>query len=81
MRLVQRGATAIPRCARGIFSETPEVARPGSGSGIGKAIAKMFLTFGAKVYIGSRKKERLEEALKELKPLGYCDFVELNIAK
>src|SRR5262245_24977133 len=51
----------------------------GGGSGIGKAMAKMFLTLGAKVYIGSRKKERLEEAMKELKPLGDCDFIELNI--
>jgi len=51
----------------------------GGGSGIGKAIAKQFLSYGAKVYIGSRKKERLEEALKELKTFGDCDFLELNI--
>jgi citronellol/citronellal dehydrogenase len=51
----------------------------GGGSGIGKAIAKLFLTHGAKVYIGSRKKERLEQALSELKPFGDCDYVELNI--
>ncbi len=51
----------------------------GGGSGIGKAIARLFLTHGAQVYIGSRKKERLEEALKELTPLGNCDYVELNI--
>ncbi len=51
----------------------------GGGSGIGKAIAKMFLAYGAKVYIGSRKKERLEQALNELKPFGDCDFMELNI--
>ncbi len=51
----------------------------GGGSGIGKAIAKQFLNYGAKVYIGSRKKERLEEALKELSSLGKCGSVELNI--
>ncbi|MDZ4847373.1 MAG: SDR family oxidoreductase [Chitinophagales bacterium] len=51
----------------------------GGGSGIGKTIAKQFLSLGAKVYIGSRKMERLEEALKELQPLGKCEAVELNI--
>ncbi len=51
----------------------------GGGSGIGKTIAKQFLLLGAKVYIGSRKKERLDEALKELQLLGKCEAVELNI--
>ncbi len=51
----------------------------GGGSGIGKTIARQFLSLGAKVYIGSRKKERLDEALKELQPLGKCEAVELNI--
>jgi len=51
----------------------------GGGSGIGKTIARHFLSLGATVYIGSRKKERLEEAMKELQPLGRCGFVELNI--
>ena len=51
----------------------------GGGSGIGKAIARQYLELGAKVYIGSRKKERLEEALKELAPLGNCEYFELNI--
>lgn len=51
----------------------------GGGSGIGKTIAKQFLSLGAKVYIGSRKKERLEEALSELQPLGKCEAIELNI--
>jgi len=51
----------------------------GGGSGIGKAIAKQFLTHGAKVYIASRKKERLDTALQELRPLGNCAAIELNI--
>lgn len=51
----------------------------GGGSGIGKTIARHLLAHGARVYIGSRKKERLDEALKELQPLGKCDAVELNI--
>lgn len=51
----------------------------GGGSGIGKTTAKQFLSLGAKVYIGSRKKERLDEALKELQPLGNCEAMELNI--
>ncbi|HXH18391.1 MAG TPA: SDR family oxidoreductase [Chitinophagales bacterium] len=51
----------------------------GGGSGIGKAIATQFLQYGARVYIGSRKKDRLEAAVKELSPLGKCDYAELNI--
>src|SRR5690606_6023957 len=53
----------------------------GGGSGIGKAIAKQFLELGAKVYIASRKKERLEDALNELQQIGNCDFFELDIRK
>jgi citronellol/citronellal dehydrogenase len=53
----------------------------GGGSGIGKAIAKQFLQLGAKVYIASRKKERLEMALPELQEYGNCDFFELDIRK
>ncbi len=51
----------------------------GGGSGIGKAIAKQFLQYGATVFIGSRKLERLEAAHEELSALGDCRFVELNI--
>lgn len=51
----------------------------GGGSGIGFAIAKQFLQLGAKVYIASRKKERLETALPELKQYGNCDYFELDI--
>jgi citronellol/citronellal dehydrogenase len=42
----------------------------GGGSGIGLAIARQFLSCGARVVIGSRKRERLDEALKVLSPLG-----------
>lgn len=38
----------------------------GGGSGIGMEIARQFLACGATVYIASRKKERLEKALREL---------------
>lgn len=51
----------------------------GGGSGIGKAISRQFLSLGAKVYIGSRKKERLQEAVKELRTYGDCEYMELNI--
>lgn len=51
----------------------------GGGSGIGKAIARHFLQTGAKVYIASRKKERLESALPELQQYGVCDYFELDI--
>jgi citronellol/citronellal dehydrogenase len=53
----------------------------GGGSGIGKAIAKQFLQLGAKVYIASRKKERLETTLPELQKIGDCDYFELDIRK
>lgn len=51
----------------------------GGGSGIGKAIAKHFLKLGATVYIGSRKLEKLEKAHTELKELGDCRVIEVNI--
>jgi citronellol/citronellal dehydrogenase len=44
----------------------------GGGSGIGFEIAKQFLTYGAEVYIASRKKERLEEAVMKLHQYGKC---------
>jgi citronellol/citronellal dehydrogenase len=40
----------------------------GGGSGIGLEIARQFLACGAEVYIASRKKERLEQALLTLQP-------------
>ena len=36
----------------------------GGGSGIGKAIAKHFLQYGATVFIASRKEERIKAAVK-----------------
>jgi citronellol/citronellal dehydrogenase len=42
----------------------------GGGSGIGQAIAAMLLRLGARVYIASRKQEKLEAAAEELRPLG-----------
>jgi citronellol/citronellal dehydrogenase len=51
----------------------------GGGSGIGFAIAKQFLQLGAEVYICSRKKERLDHALEELKPLGTVRAMPLDI--
>ncbi len=43
------------------------------------AIAKQYLHYGAKVYIASRKEERLQTALQELRPLGECDAFALDI--
>ena len=51
----------------------------GGGSGIGKAISKQFLQYGAKVFIASRKLERLEKVIAELQAIGDCTFFELNI--
>ncbi len=44
----------------------------GGRSGIGFAIAKAFLQYGATVYISSRKKEPLENAQKKLSEYGEC---------
>jgi citronellol/citronellal dehydrogenase len=62
----------------GLF-EGKTVLVTGGGSGIGKAISKQFLQLGAKVFIASRKLERLEQAIEELQNLGDCTFFELNI--
>jgi citronellol/citronellal dehydrogenase len=51
----------------------------GGGSGIGFEIAKQFLQLGAEVYIGSRKKERLEKAIMELHHFGNCKAFVLDI--
>lgn len=51
----------------------------GGGSGIGKAIARAFLATGARVWIASRKEERLQEAVKELQEYGDCHYVVLDI--
>ncbi len=51
----------------------------GGGSGIGFEIAKQFLGYGAEVYIASRKKDRLEEAVTKLKPFGEVKAFALDI--
>jgi citronellol/citronellal dehydrogenase len=51
----------------------------GGGSGIGFEIAKQFLQLGAEVYIASRKKERLEEAMPKLHHLGKVVAFPLDI--
>lgn len=51
----------------------------GGGSGIGLAIARHFLQCGAQVFIGSRKPERIEKALEELRPWGPVQGMALDI--
>ena len=51
----------------------------GGRSGIGYAIAKSYLQYGAQVFIVSRKKELLEKAAKELKQYGQCHAVACDI--
>jgi citronellol/citronellal dehydrogenase len=51
----------------------------GGGSGIGFEIAKQFLLLGAEVYIGSRKQERIEEAVIKLHQYGNCKAFRLDI--
>ncbi len=51
----------------------------GGGSGIGFEIAKQFLSLGAEVYIGSRKQERIEEAVMKLHHYGNCKAFRLDI--
>ena len=51
----------------------------GGRSGIGFAIAKSYLQYGAQVFIASRRKELLEKAAKELKQYGLCHAVACDI--
>ena len=51
----------------------------GGRSGIGFAIAKSYLQYGAQVFIASRKKELLEKAANELKQYGLCHAVACDI--
>jgi NAD(P)-dependent dehydrogenase (short-subunit alcohol dehydrogenase family) len=44
----------------------------GGSRGIGRMIAKGFLTQGARVYISSRKADACDEAVRELSSLGPC---------
>lgn len=51
----------------------------GGGSGIGFAIARQFLSCGAEVFICSRKADRIEKALEELRPFGKVHGQALDI--
>ena len=53
----------------------------GGRSGIGYAIAKLFLQCGAKVTIASRKEEPLKVAATELSAFGECDYKACDIRK
>jgi len=54
----------------------------GGGSGIGAAIARMFLQYGARtVYIGSRKPDRIGAAVAELSKFGDCRGLVMDIRK
>lgn len=51
----------------------------GGGTGIGYEIARQFLTLGAEVYIASRKPEKLEQAVMQLKHFGSIKAFALDI--
>jgi citronellol/citronellal dehydrogenase len=51
----------------------------GGGSGIGYAIAEQLLQAGAKVYIASRKEEKLQKAVEKLSELGDCQYAVCDI--
>ncbi len=51
----------------------------GGGSGIGFAISRQLLEYGAEVFIASRKQERLNKALEELSAIGPCHAFQLDI--
>ncbi len=53
----------------------------GGRSGIGYAISKMFLSFGAKLMIISRKEDLLSEAALSLNEIGECAYVPCDIRK
>ena len=53
----------------------------GGRSGIGYAIAKMYLQLGATVVIASRKEDPLAAAAKELREFGNCDYKACDIRK
>lgn len=62
----------------GIFSGQTALVT-GGGSGIGFAISRQLLQYGAEVFIASRKKERLEQAAKQLSAYGSCHPFQLDI--
>lgn len=51
----------------------------GGGSGIGYTIAQKFLELGATVYIASRKQERIDKAVEELKAFGHVIGTTMDI--
>lgn len=51
----------------------------GGGSGIGYAITEQLLQLGARVFIASRKEERLQEAVKSLSEHGECGYFVCDI--
>ncbi len=51
----------------------------GGGSGIGYAIAEQLLRYGAKVYIASRKEDRIQKAAEQLLASGSCEGVVCDI--
>lgn len=53
----------------------------GGRSGIGYAIAKQFLQLGARVFICSRKADKLAKAAEELSAFGECHYQPCDIRK
>mgnify|MGYP006288770395 CR=1 FL=1 len=51
----------------------------GGGSGIGYEIAKQLLQLGARVFIASRREERLQKAVEELSRHGTCSYFVCDI--
>lgn len=51
----------------------------GGGSGIGYAIAQQLLSLGARVFIASRKEDRLQEAVASLSAHGECSYFVCDI--
>ena len=53
----------------------------GGGTGIGKAIAKLFCSEGAKVVIASRNQENLVNAVNEIRQTGneIIDFLKTDV--
>ena len=62
----------------GIFSGQTALVT-GGGSGIGFAIARQLLQYGAEVFIASRKQDRLEQAAERLGAYGPCHSFQLDI--
>ena len=51
----------------------------GGGSGIGYAIAEQLLKLDARVFIASRKEERLKAAVENLRASGPCEYFVCDI--